>query len=455
MSNEDKTKKQLADEVAELHRRVAELEKSKAQCEQRVKALEEERDLLYKLMDSLPDGIFLKDTQGRFIIVNKPVMESFKAKTREGVTGKTDFDFMPREWAEKYRAEEEEIYRTGRPMLTREQFVVRPTGEKAWALSTRVALKDSRGRILGIVGINRDITKLKRAEERAEHLNAILRAIRNVNQLLVKERNRDRLLQGVCDNLVEARGFYSTWVALTDKSGKLITAAEAGLGEDFLSLAEQLRQGKLIHCVREALAQSDVVVIDGQSSTCKGCPLSGRYADSRELAVRLEYGGDIYGLLVVSISSDLATDEEQRLFEEVARDLAFALHGIELEEKHRQAEEELRRSEERYRDLFENTSDLIQSVAPDGQFVYVNRAWRETLGYREEEVANLSLLDIIHPDSRAHCMEVFQRVISGEKVDRVEAVFLSKDGREIAVEGSVSCNEWEACLHPCHLPGCY
>jgi PAS domain S-box-containing protein/putative nucleotidyltransferase with HDIG domain len=105
----------------------------------------------------------------------------------------------------------------------------------------------------------------------------------------------------------------------------------------------------------------------------------------------------------------------------------------------KQMEEALRDSEERYRDLFENASDLVQSVALDGHLVYVNRAWRETLGYDEEEIASLSLFDIIHPDSQAHCMELFQRVMSGEEVDKVEAVFVSRDGKEIAVEGTANC----------------
>lgn len=96
-------------------------------------------------------------------------------------------------------------------------------------------------------------------------------------------------------------------------------------------------------------------------------------------------------------------------------------------------------SEERYRDLFENANDLIQSVAPDGSIMYVNRAWRETLGYSEEEIPALSLFDVIHPDSLAHCMEMFQHVIAGEAVERVEAMFVTKDGRPVTVEGSVSC----------------
>jgi two-component system sensor histidine kinase/response regulator len=117
---------------------------------------------------------------------------------------------------------------------------------------------------------------------------------------------------------------------------------------------------------------------------------------------------------------------------------AIETHEIARERAELQARME--ESEERYRDLFENANDLIQSVAPDGHFIYVNRAWRETLGYSEEEIADLSLFDIIHPDSHAHCMQIFQRVMSGEKFDKIEAiVFVAKDGRQIIVEGSANC----------------
>ncbi len=104
-----------------------------------------------------------------------------------------------------------------------------------------------------------------------------------------------------------------------------------------------------------------------------------------------------------------------------------------------EAAKQLQESQERYYDLFETASDLIQSVALDGHFVYVNRAWREALGYSEAEINHLSLFDIISPDSQAHCQELFGRVLSGETLGNVQAEFVTKDGRGILVEGSASC----------------
>ncbi len=83
--------------------------------------------------------------------------------------------------------------------------------------------------------------------------------------------------------------------------------------------------------------------------------------------------------------------------------------------------------------------DLIQSVGPDGHFVYVNWAWREALRYTEAEISHLSFLDILSPKSHAHCIDIFQGVMAGEKIDKVEAVFVTKDGKEIMVEGSINC----------------
>ena len=107
--------------------------------------------------------------------------------------------------------------------------------------------------------------------------------------------------------------------------------------------------------------------------------------------------------------------------------------------KRKQAEVALAESEERYRDLFENASDLIQAVTIEGRFLYVNRAWRETLGYTDDEIANLSLFEIIHPNSRAKSEDVFRCVITGEEVEKCQIEFVTKDGRKISVEGSINC----------------
>ncbi len=96
-------------------------------------------------------------------------------------------------------------------------------------------------------------------------------------------------------------------------------------------------------------------------------------------------------------------------------------------------------SEERYRDLFENASDLILSVAGDGRILYANRAWHEALGYDTRNSPSLMFLDTIDPGGRTDGERMFERVLSGERMDQIELTFVAKDGHKILVEGSANC----------------
>ncbi len=124
---------------------------------------------------------------------------------------------------------------------------------------------------------------------------------------------------------------------------------------------------------------------------------------------------------------------------ELLRVLAGAFETIHLRELKHQAEEALQKNEELLRDFLDNANDLIQIVEPDGRFLYINHRWLEVLGYTADEAVNLSISDIIHPDSLAHFSEIFQRILAGEVFDRIEAAFVTKDGKKIYVEGSINC----------------
>jgi CheY-like chemotaxis protein len=213
------------------------------------------------------------------------------------------------------------------------------------------------------LALERENTERKRAEERVKHLNLVLVAIRNVNQLIVHEKDTDRLLQGVCDNLIENRGYYNAWIALLDDAGRPVARAEAGLGKDFLPIVEGLKSGKMTDCVKKAQMQQEIVVTKDPPSTCTDCPLAKRYPGRAGFTARLEHDGKMYGLLTVSIPGDFAADEEeQSLFGEVAGDVGYALHNIEMEEEHKQAEEELAKHREHLEKLVRERTDELQKM---------------------------------------------------------------------------------------------
>lgn len=90
-------------------------------------------------------------------------------------------------------------------------------------------------------------------------------------------------------------------------------------------------------------------------------------------------------------------------------------------------------------DFLEHANDLVQSVAPDGTFIYVNNAWKRTLGYSSDDIKNMKFHDIISEDCMGHCSLTFQKVLQGEKVEHLEVSFKAKDGRIIYAEGSCNC----------------
>ena len=207
-----------------------------------------------------------------------------------------------------------------------------------------------------MMDLEREVANRKRVEEKINHLNLVLHTIRKVNQLIVKEKDPIRLLQGVCDNLIKNRGYNSAWIVILDESGRLVRSAEAGLGKEFLPLAEQLKGGDLPYCARETLSKSGVVVIKDPSSSCTDCPLHEKFHDAKAMSIRLEYEEKVYGMLVVSVPAGSVTDEEeQSLFHEVAGDIAFALHDMEVEEERNRAEEVLQK---RTYDLGERVKEL-------------------------------------------------------------------------------------------------
>ena len=128
-------------------------------------ALAHERDLLQALMDNMPDTIYFKDTASRFTRINKAQAQALGVRDPQEVTGKTDSDFFADEHARAAYADEQKMVETGEALIAKEEKVRRADGTFHWVSATKVPIKDAAGHVTGIVGISRDITERKQAEE--------------------------------------------------------------------------------------------------------------------------------------------------------------------------------------------------------------------------------------------------------------------------------------------------
>ncbi|HEX6896183.1 MAG TPA: ATP-binding protein, partial [Bryobacteraceae bacterium] len=127
--------------------------------------LAQQRDVLRTILDVLPEGVYVKDLQGRYRIMNAPVLRFFRDKSEADLIGKTDFDLYPEELAQRIAADDRSVIESRQPLLGREEQVSVAGGKTRWLLVTKVPFIDREGEVSGIVCMARDITARKLAEE--------------------------------------------------------------------------------------------------------------------------------------------------------------------------------------------------------------------------------------------------------------------------------------------------
>ena len=150
--------------------------------------LSQERQVLRTLIDNVPDFMYVKDTESRFVVANNGVARSMGLSSPEALLGKTDFDFFPSEQANHFFQDERNILRTKTPLFNHEEQCICADGASVWLLTTKVPLLESSGKVIGIAGIGRDITEIKKTED----------ALRGATEALAKER---KVLRALIDNV--------------------------------------------------------------------------------------------------------------------------------------------------------------------------------------------------------------------------------------------------------------
>jgi sigma-B regulation protein RsbU (phosphoserine phosphatase) len=134
-------------------------------------------ELLRMLMEAMPDLIYFKDVQSRFVRVNSAYATRYGFGSPADVVGKTDFDLFARSHAEVALADEQQIIRTGQPVVGKIERLTMLDGSKGWASTTKLPWRDSAGRIIGTFGLTRDVTAAQDAEEELTAERNLLRTI--------------------------------------------------------------------------------------------------------------------------------------------------------------------------------------------------------------------------------------------------------------------------------------
>ncbi len=243
-----------------------------------------------------------------------------------------------------------------------------------------------------------DNTEQIEAENKNDHLKRVLMAIRDVNQLITKEKNKKKLIMRACEILVEANGYFNAWIAIIDESGNYVTASHCG-ENNFSGLNNLLKQNAMPECAKKALNKKTLIITENPEKECKKCTFNMNYRKRGAFTIGLFHCEKLYGVLSVSVPVIYIFDkDEHALFSEVAGDIAYALYSIEESEKREIAEKRLSISEQRFRKLFENSPDGVFMHDLRGNFLDVNDKFVQMFGYAKGEILTKTVFDF-HPPS--------------------------------------------------------
>ncbi len=402
-----------------LEERQEEINQQSEELAARNNMLESERNLLRILIDNVPDFIYVKDRNSTFLNANSYLLKNFKLHSNKEILGKSDFDFYPEELARKYFNDEQNIISTGKPLIGIEETSLDSKGNIVSIITSKVPFKGPGGNIEGIVGIGKDITKIKETElklqEQAEYLkevNVLLEErqeeiqqqsedIALQNKLLENERN---LLRTLIDNIPDS-------IFIKDKQSRFILANKSLMAKLNLKSPLELENktdfdffpddaAKQFFELEQEIFSSKTAVIN-QEEIRKSKDGKNEY----RVITKVPYFDENNELLgLVGISKDITEIKDyQHALEKQAKDVQEVNQLLEERSKEilKQSEwlEEQKALVEKERNLLraliDNMPDSIYIKDIEGRFITVNKRLLKMISFNSiEEVIGKTDFDL-------------------------------------------------------------
>jgi diguanylate cyclase (GGDEF)-like protein/PAS domain S-box-containing protein len=217
----------------------------------------EEKGAIQSLIDAVPDVIWVKDRQSRFIIANAATARRHGCATPQELIGKSDLEFFPLELAQKFLADERNVIETGLPIINSWEYNLTAKGGEYWVATTKVPLRNQRGEIVGVICVSRDVTASKLAND-----------LREGNAQILEMIARGAPLAAVFDRLVrliesQAAGVIGSILLLDDDGRRLRHSATSSLPEAFYKAVDGLAiDSEASACGLAAYRREPVVVTD-------------------------------------------------------------------------------------------------------------------------------------------------------------------------------------------------
>ena len=310
-----------------------------------------EQNLLHALMDNIPDFIHFKDEKNRFIRVNKASGEDRGIKPEDFI-GETDFDIFTEEAAKKCFADDNRVMKTGKPLINRIEKITYLNGMERWFSATKVPRYDEKGKIIGTIGITRDITQRKQAEDALRKSQQEFASLfKNIPEALIYTDKKSNILY-INSRFTEVFGY-----TLDEIKGKNI---DGGI----IHTKEQIDEGKLY--------------------TKKSLNHFVNYETYRK-----RKDGSIFPVFISA--SSIKINNEVKGIITLYQDIT----------ERKQAEEALRKSHQEFASLFKSSPEALVYVDEKSNILYINSQFTKLFGYTLEEIKGRNINDgMIHPQDK-------------------------------------------------------
>jgi PAS domain S-box-containing protein len=351
-------------------------------------ALARERNLLHAMIDNLPDYIYVKDNEGRFVLGNTAVIRQMGLASIDDLVGKSDFDFFPQELAESYYADEQKIIQSGEGLYEYEGPTL-DAGEERWVSTSKVPLRDAQGKVYGFVGLGRDITVRKRAEESLARRALLLQTAAEVSRATSSILDVDELLPQVVELIRDRFNLYYAGLFLVDEAGEyaVLQAGTGEAGRKMLEAGHKLKVGgasMIGWCVVNT--QARIALDVGKDAVRFGNPLLPQTRS--EMALPLISRGRVIGAVTIQSAQPAAfTQEDITILQTMADQLANAVENARLFTERTRAEESLAREQYLMQALMDNVPDYIYFKDRESRFIRLSKALAQSFGLSDSAPA--------------------------------------------------------------------
>ncbi|MEE9377163.1 MAG: PAS domain S-box protein, partial [Candidatus Lokiarchaeia archaeon] len=341
-------------------------------------------ELKYRvLVENLPQKIFLKDSNSVYISCNNNLAKDLKIRA-EDIAGKTDYDFFPKNLADKYRADDKRILKSGETEEIDEDYI--QGDKKVFVHTVKTPIKDENGNNLGLLGIFWEITERKIAEQKIRKSEEKFRSIaeQSLMGIIILQDNIIRHVNQAAANMLG----YTIEEIMTNRPGEFIKFIHP---EDRNLIIEQAK--------KKQLGREDVIT--GYQHRCLKKNGETIWVDDHSKTITFE--GKLADLITV----------------------------VDITER-KKAEQKLKESEERLRAFMDSATDSITLYDSEMNFIDFNEATLRILGMKKEELIGKNILDVIPNLKETGRYDKYLNVIKTGKSFITEDIFYNR------LDGSLS-----------------